>query len=284
MTNIISFFGTKNSGKTSCGLFVYGAYMHALDLIKGGYCIKEDGLHISDLGGDAYFQGRFDPYRNNPTMKEFLANNIDPYIKLYSFADDLKSFCINVLGLKWEQCYGANADKDSLTHLKWEDMPGILNEDILGEPLSIPELRLEKDGYWYDAMYPNKIALNHASGFMTGREVMQYFGTEIVRRMYGPAWAKSTLSRIRNEQPILAVITDGRFQDELDEVKSAGGKCIKLLRHPFEDQHDSEKIPIKDEDFDAIIDNSKMNLDEQNDELIKVLEPWEVLPEMKILG
>ena len=251
MNNIIAFFGSKGSGKNSAGLFVYGAYMHALDLIKGGYCIKEDGLHISDLGGDAYFQGRFDPYRNNPIMKEFLANNIDPYIRLYSFADDLKSFCINVLGLKWEQCYGANADKDSLTHLKWEDMPGVPDQK---------------------------------NGFMTARAVMQYFGTEIIRKMYGPAWAKSTLRRIKEEQPILAVITDGRFQDELDEVKFASGKCIKLLRHPFEDQHDSEKIPIKDEDFDAIIDNSKMSLDEQNDELIKVLEPWEVLPEMKVLG
>lgn len=270
MNNIIAFFGSKGSGKTSAGLFVYGAYMHSLKLIEGGYCVKEDGLHITDLFGDhEYFCGRFDPYRNNPTMKEFLANNIDPYIKLYSFADDLKSFCINILGLKWEQCYGTNEEKDSLTHLKWQDMPNI-----------VTELNANKN----EDIFCPKPMVFYKSGQMTGREVMQYFGTNIVRKMYGPAWAKSTIRRIKEEQPILAVITDGRFQDELDEVKSAGGKCIKLLRHPFEDEHDSEKISIKDEDFDAIIDNSKMTLDEQNDELIKVLEPWEVLPEMKILG
>lgn len=282
MTNIIAFFGSKGSGKTSAGLFIYGAYMHSLKLIEGGYCVKEDGLHITDLFGDhEYFCGRFDPYRNNPTMIQFLAENIDPYIKLYSFADDLKQFCINVLGLKWKQCYGTNEEKNSLTHLRWEDMPGCMSWQqaasmcgMYGVPQDIKQV---------EKMFKDRgIILNQTE--MTGREVMQYFGTNIVRKMYGPAWAKSTLRRIKEEQPILAVITDGRFQDELDEVKSASGKCIKLLRHPFKDKHDSEKISIKDEDFDAIIDNSKMSLDEQNDELIKILEPFEVLPEMKVLG
>lgn len=272
MSNILCFVGHRQSGKDSSALFVYGAWMHALGLINGGFCIKEDGLYITDITVPPFneldMQGRFDPRRNNKVMKDFCAEFLDPYIKLYSFADDLKQFCINVLGLKWEQCYGSNDDKDSLTHFKWEDMPGII----------IP-YDIEKE------IHDSLMGLTlHNPGFMTAREVMQYFGTDIIRKMYSPAWAKSTLKRINEEQPLLALITDGRFDDEIDEVRTCGGKCIKLLRNPFHDAHKSEAINICDSKFDYIMDNSQMTLDQQNDELVKILTPWEMLPEITFKG
>lgn len=259
MTNIISFFSKKGGGKDSCALFIFGSYLCALGLVQGGFTIKPEGLWVTDILGKKDLMGRFDPRRNTDTMRNFLAEYVDPYIKLYSFADDLKQFCINVLGLKWEQCYGANADKDSLTHLRWENMPGVPDQKSY-----------TKCGY---------------NEFMTGRQVMQYFGTEIVRRMYGPAWSKSTLNRIKKEQPLLAIITDGRFNDEVDEVKVNGGKCIKLLRNPHNgDVHSSESLNIDEHKFDYIMDNSSMTLDEQNDDLTRILTQWELLPQMEILG
>ena len=44
-------------------------------------------------------------------------------IRTYSFADPLKQICINLLGLSNEQCYGSDEDKNSLTSLRWEDIP-----------------------------------------------------------------------------------------------------------------------------------------------------------------
>lgn len=282
MTNILAFFGSKTSGKSSSALFVYGSYMCSLGLVRGGFCIKEDGLWITDLFSDDTFQGRFDPYRNNETMKAFLWENISPYVKLYSFADELKQFCIKVLGLRYEQCYGANADKDSLTELRWENIPGVIcnNNEFWTNFESLND-RLRMEGTGQIPFLPEDCGLiSKKEGFMTAREVMQYFGTNIVRKMYGPAWAKATLRKIKEDQPLLAIITDGRFEDECDEVRANNGKCVKLLRSPLKDEHESEKIAIPDEKFDAIIDNSNMSLDEQNDELVKVLIPWGVLPEV----
>lgn len=283
MNNIIGFFGKKQSGKNSAALFIYGAWLHAIGIVNGGYCIKEDGLHITDIAIPPFdeldMRGRFDPFRNTPTMKQFLVENINPYIKIYSFADNLKQFCINVLGLSWEQCYGTNEQKNELTHLKWENMPNVLIEPILnGRPLI-------QEGLYTDHITNFKLYY-HESGFMTGREVMQYFGTHIIRRMYNPAWAKSTLKQINKEQPALAIICDGRFENECDVIKENEGICIKLLREPFgdEDKDASEQLNIPDNKFDLIIDNRQMSLDEQNDELIRVLEPYGILPDMKVLG
>lgn len=42
--------------------------------------------------------------------------------KIYSFADPLKQdICMNILGLTYDQCYGSDDDKNSLTHLTWNN-------------------------------------------------------------------------------------------------------------------------------------------------------------------
>ena len=126
MNNIISFCGHKASGKDTCGLFIFGSYLCSLGLVEGGFTIKPEGLWVTDIMGNKDLQGRFDPRRNTDTMRNFLAEYVDPYIKLYSFADELKQFCINVFGLRHEQCYGSNEEKNMPTALKWKDMPGII--------------------------------------------------------------------------------------------------------------------------------------------------------------
>jgi len=281
--NIIAFAGHKASGKDTCGLFIFGSYLCSLGLVQGGYTIKSDGLYVTDIMGDANLKGRFDPRRNTDTMRNFLAEYVDPYIKLYSFADELKSFCINVLGLSWEQCYGSNENKNSLTHLRWENMPNVVTPEwveelIIGEGISASYdiEQIKKEGIYGFSV--------HDLGFMTAREVLQYFGTEIVRKMYGPAWAKATVNKIKRERPILAIITDTRFEDEVDEVNDAGGKVIKLMRQPYNDEHESEKLNIPNEKFAAIINNSNMTLDEQNDKLVEIISGWGLLPQMEILG
>jgi len=104
---------------------------------------------------------------------------------------------------------------------------------------------------------------------MTAREVMQYVGTEVFRKMYHNVWADATIRRIEIEQPLVALITDCRFPNEVEAIQKAGGKVMRLTRDIYEgqDQHPSETALDKDEfdwsKFDWVIDNHKMNLLEQ---------------------
>lgn len=288
--NIIAFAGHKGSGKDTCGLFIFGSYLCNLGLVQGGFTIKPEGLWVTDILGDKNLQGRFDPRRNTETMRNFLAEYVDPYIKLYSFADELKTFCINVLGLSWEQCYGSNENKNSLTHLKWENMPGVISciteNEWKGYVDGIKEYKpLSSKFDWHNKLFSDISKMYwHKPGEMTAREVLQYFGTEIVRRMYSPAWAKATVNKIKREQPLLAIITDARFEDEVDEVNKAEGKVIKLMRQPYKDEHESERLNIPDEKFAAIIDNTEMTIDQQNDKLVEIVSGWGLLPEIEVLG
>jgi hypothetical protein len=126
------------------------------------------------------------------------------------FADPLKRFCIDVLGLEEEQCYGTEDDKNSLTDLRFEDMPGDALDDW--EP-----------------------------GPMSARHVLQFFGTDIVRQMKPSAWVDATMRRAAGSLAPLVVIADVRFPDEADAILAAGGEVIRLARQiDTEDQHYSE--------------------------------------------
>jgi len=268
-TSILGFAGKKGAGKDTCALYVMGAYMSRLGIIEGGFCVDEEGLHITDLFGHKKFEGVFDPRRDNETMHNFLEEYVHPYVKLYSFADTLKKFCVEVLGVSREAIYGTNEQKNSLTHLLWENMPGVVCVKTY-----------ENVG----AIEANEL-LYHKPGPMTGREVMQYFGTNVVRKMYGPAWAKETLSRVNKEGTVLAVITDCRFMDEVQEIQKYGGKVVKLSRNPYPDSHISEiQLDEQSEDiFDAVI-NNEYGIEAQNDSVKGLLEMWELVPEIKVIG
>jgi hypothetical protein len=61
------------------------------------------------------------------TCSEFVAKYfngmIEPFngAKIYNFADPLKKdICINILGLTYNQCYGEDIDKNTLTDIEWE--------------------------------------------------------------------------------------------------------------------------------------------------------------------
>jgi hypothetical protein len=152
----------------------------------------------------------------------------DNYARLYNFADPLKKdICMNILGLTYEQCYGSDDDKNQLTN-----------------------------NYWGDKQ-------------LTAREVMQFVGTDVFRKMQQNVWADATILKIQKEQPSLAIIADCRFPNEVDAVKNAGGLVIKLNRNPFNSDHASETAldenNYNQNNFDFILNNSIMSIEEQNE-------------------
>ena len=251
MTEILAISGRKQSGKNTAINFIVGMHMHAAGLVTQHFTITPKGeLHISDINGDTDFAGVFDIMRGTPAMEIFLADNLHAFVRAYSFADLLKqSVCIQILGLTYEQCYGTDEQKNATTHLKWQDMPDNVDK----------------------------------KGPMTAREVMQYVGTNIFRKMYGNVWVDATIKRIQEEGSSLALITDARFPNEVEGVQKAGGKVIRLSRNPHpEDNHDSETALDKDKfdwrKFDAVLENPNATILEQNEFIYDRLKEWKLLP------
>lgn len=140
--------------------------------------------------------------------KNFVADLIVEYLRdsrlepvlQFAFATSLKEACIQVLGLRYEQCYGSDSDKNTSTSYRWDGLPGWL---------------LEK--------FPDK------AGYMTAREVMQVFGTEIMRDCFGKdLWIKSAYDSIKRANPGVAIITDVRFANEAEHMRSWGGSVWRI--------------------------------------------------------
>jgi hypothetical protein len=95
------------------------------------------------------------------------------------------------------------------------------------------------------------------------RRLLQVFGTEVGRDMFGENfWVDLTLNSIKENN---VVISDVRFKNEADAIKSVGGQVWRINRHgvgPVTD-HSSE-IDLDNYPFDFIIDNDYSVVDLNN--------------------
>lgn len=202
---ILGISGKKQAGKTTVANIIHGEYLYKNELVKD-YSINKQGklsVETSDGGG----WGLFDIERKDPEFAEYAHYNLWPWVKLYNFADNLKSLCVELFDIPYECLYGTDEQKNQLQeHLRWENMAG----HILGD------------------------------GPMTARQFMQFFGSEICRKMYEPVWVNSCIKKIQEEGTELAIIADVRYPNEVDAILAAGGKVIRLERDVYDDQHVSE--------------------------------------------
>ena len=246
MTKILGFSGAKQSGKSTCCKFIHGYQLRLNDVVKKFFMDEEGSLlvnatQIDEHGNEVEGLGVLDIERQDEEFVEYASKVIWPYVRSFSFADPLKIIAVNLFGLKEEQCYGSDEDKNTPVNIKWEDMPSVIN----------------------------------ASGFMTAREFLQYFGTDICRRIKPDIWTSSCLERILSSGTEFAIVPDVRFPNEVEAIQKAGGKVIRLTRKPFEDAHSSEtSLDSKEEIFDYILDNSEKDLHETNLALMEVLKDW----------
>jgi hypothetical protein len=181
------------------------------------------------------------------TCSEFLEKIgngiIYPYnsTKIYNFADPLKNdICINILGLTKNQCYGTDEQKNELVECYWENKQ------------------------------------------LTAREVMQMVGTDMFRAMKNNVWSSATIRKIETDNPALAIVADCRFPNEVEAIKKVGGFVIKLTRNPHGSTHSSETaLDIDNYDqsnFDLIIDNRTISIQQQNNILTLFLQEKGILP------
>tara|TARA_R110002020_G_scaffold194354_10_gene395173 strand:+ start:19233 stop:20069 length:837 start_codon:yes stop_codon:yes gene_type:complete len=246
MTRILAFAGAKQSGKNTCCSFLHGYQMRSHRIIKD-FSISDKGeLVVGTVGqdvdgNDTENKGVLDVTRDDMEFAGWAAYNMWPFIKHYAFASTLKELAIGLFGLTKEQCYGTDAQKNTLTWMRWENMPA------------------------YDG---------DREGRMSAREFLQYFGTDVCRYIYNDIWTDRTISELSREEPLIAIISDCRFPNEVNAIKQAGGKIIHLTRSPYEDSHSSENALKDFDDYDAVIDTENLDIHSSCVELINILEEW----------
>ena len=204
MTYILSFSGRKQSGKSTSADYI-------ISLINEHHIMLRENRYELNMS-----------------------------CKIYSFADPLKQdICINILGLTYDQCYGSDDDKNTMTDLWWDGVQ------------------------------------------LTAREAMEIIGTKIFRALKTNVWADATINKIKKENVDLAIISDCRFPNEVEAVKNSGGINIRLDLDPFHSNSISEnsldQYVYDWSNFDIIIKNSKMTIEEKNKEILRFLYDYNIL-------
>lgn len=221
---ILGISGRKQAGKNTTANILHGIVLKEQGFINDW---NIDALgHLNILNEDGW--GYFDVTRKDEQFVMWADNNMWPYVKLYSFADNLKAICMDLFNIPFRCLYGADEEKNQIQdHLLWENMP---------------------------TTFP----INH--GPMTAREFMQFLGTDVMRKMYEPVWVNSCIKKIQREQSELAIIADVRFPNEAKAIEQAGGKVVRLTRSVHEDNHSSE-VALDDYPFTDYIDNKIESID-----------------------
>jgi len=259
-TKIVAFAGGKGSGKTTSMNFLHGYQLRSYRVIEN-FAISQRGQLIvktdveKEGGGTEVADTYLDVNRKDLDFIDWAMYNVWPFVKKYSFADPLKYMAMSLFGLKEEQVYGSQEHKNQV-------VPDLLRENMPGIDRAID----------YGVYEP---------GPMTVREFLQYLGTDIMRSIDQNVWVNRCLQDIEEEQPILAVIDDCRFPNEVAAIQAAGGKVIGLTRDTEgEDSHASENAFRKVwDDMDYILDNSNKSIHDSCTEIIKAFGDWGWLQE-----
>jgi hypothetical protein len=196
-----------------------------------------------------------------------------------SFAEDLKTFCTDVLGLEEHQCWGSDEEKNMPTTYMWGNVPRFWAWKFSDHKFRTPSGFLEQlvdptDGplleeYYFSRVSRGCIPEGARSGPMTGREIMQIFGTECIRNVFGNIWVSSTLRRIKKVGKPVNLVSDCRFPNEVEAIlEQPNGYVLRLLRDPCESDSHSSETALDNYDWGHpnvfVIDNRDMTIEEQN--------------------
>ena len=162
-----------------------------------------------------------------------------------SFADPLKKFCIDVLGLDENQCYGESVERNGYTDIRWAD---------ISLKLSMPHAAKWKDVGKWDAK-------------LQARDILQIVGTDVLRNFYENIWARAaTISALKTPKNFV-IFSDTRFPNEvlefqkLEEENKIKLIVVRIVRPGLpHDNHPSEVALDRWDDegrFKHIITNDK---------------------------
>lgn len=234
--------GQRQSGRTTLARYIVTEFLNC-KIGKKRFTLEKMGKEYNIV----------DTFNNNEPVYAELSDPDDKNIanaygvKIYNFEDPMKRICIDVFGLDNIQCYGSEDDKNTATHLSWDDLP--------------PEIRER-----YSRPRRGSGGLKPASGFMTAKEVMHVFSNDICRRWDVNCWARGLYSAIKQDDFELAVVTNATYPNEVTLGTEIGSKVIRLLKshgdHISEAEEALGQVPLGE--FSLVIDNNNMTVAETN--------------------
>ena len=253
MTQIIGFAGRKQSGKDTACNFILAAKIAELGISKSTRLTNTGEIEVTDILDDSISGQEWMPFKPPyVNVDDLFSNELGKFIKRYSFAEKLKRMAVDVLGIKEEQAFGTDEQKNTHTHIQWESIPG-------------------------------NNAKSQPPGPMTGREVLQYLGTDIFRSMYQNVWVDACLRQIQEDAPEVALVSDVRFDNEIKAIQEQGGFVIGLTRNPYKasDMHESEtQIGECLQLCDAVIENDNLSIPQQNEQIYLAIKDLNYMTEM----
>jgi energy-coupling factor transporter ATP-binding protein EcfA2 len=245
---IIVFAGAAQSGKSTAAKYISGVMLKQAKLT--------DWFEIHDESGDLYLQAtdeankkvivKLDLAQSDWEFIQYAVQNIWPYAKIYSYASQLKSSVSQIFGLNPQNLYGSNEDKNKPTHIKWQNIIPIINTM---DNVYVPERE-----------------------FLTHREVLQYFGTNICRKIDPDCWTEACFGHIEAEDWPNVIIDDCRFENEVNAAHQHGAKVVLLTHNPYPNNHVSEQILTMDRTkFDYVIENANISIREKEKKIDDIL-------------
>lgn len=248
MVKLIGISGKKQSGKTSLAY-----YMKAKLLIKNDPRYKDYEVKQDSYGDVALVKDNYSAF--------VVSEIISPIVEVYSFGDALKQFCIDFLGLSYEQCYGTDEQKNTFTEILWDNMPKEIRN------------RYAEEFTYYGTPVRKEPIFPGRQGKMTAREVLQVVGTDLFRSCFGDkVWVNMTFKKIKEEDKDFAFIADCRFPIEIETIFKENGNVIRLGRIKEEKDTHSSETSLDDFDWSLhknchFVDNSNMTMKQKNEKV-----------------
>lgn len=249
MTQIIFIGGKKQSGKSTLATAIYGYYLTSNGIIPNAH-IDESGNMAIIYNEDKQEGIQFDINNTEDWFVDFCKKNIWGHIKHYDIAFVLKETLINLFGLERRLVYGSNEDKEQPTYIQLKILFPYMSQKTYAK-------------YYEDG-----------ESYATIRQMLEIFGSDICRTIEPECHVASTGQRITNDNPEIAIITDGRFDNELHYFQSRYDNVfsIKLTRDPFNSDASSEQGLANTDDSEySVVVPPDVSLFEKNDLVISKL-------------
>ena len=270
MQKVLLISGCKQSGKTSAMNYLVGHMLVTNKIMIGEPAVQRPISYFElDEKGDLYIDFpyldengeqkeelvKFDILREDADFVDMAENVIFPLINVYSFGNALKRSAAAFFGLSLDELNGTNEDKDKLSPIKWE---------------SINKLVKKKKADRVDETY------------LTNREFLEIWGTDICRTIDVNCWANCVFQDIATGGYPLCIVTDCRFKSEIEYARAINGldvKVVRLKRRPFDSTATAEVDLLDYDGFDAVIDNTEMDQMQKGAALVELLQSWGWIPQ-----
>ena len=136
--------------------------------------------------------------------------------------DTVADYLTNFHGFRRESF--ANSLKDAVAHVFGWD-----RTLLEGRTKEAREWREKQDDWW----------TNRLGRVITPRWVLQYWGTEVLRKgFHDDIWIAALENKLRSSKDDI-VISDCRFPNEIKSIKDAGGIVIRVVRGTEPDWYDA---------------------------------------------